>query len=75
MKGLQVCLAALGGLAVGAAVALLYAPQKGRKTRRDIVKFVKEHCPMVKESEVESIADAIEEKIEEKVEAAKKKVK
>lgn len=72
MKGLQVCLATLGGIAVGAAVALLFAPQKGRKTRRDILKFVKEHCPMVKESDMEKIADAIEEKIEEKVEGKKK---
>lgn len=71
MKGLHVCLAALGGMAVGAAVALLYAPQKGRKTRHEIIKFLKDHCPMVKESEMEQIADAIEEKVE----AAKKKGK
>lgn len=30
-------LAALGGAVVGAGLALLYAPQPGRKTRRDIM--------------------------------------
>mgnify|MGYP001634715037 CR=1 FL=1 len=64
MKGFNLVLAAAGGAIVGAAIALLYAPQKGEKTRRDVVDFVKSHCPYIKESEVEKIADAIEDKIE-----------
>lgn len=64
MKGINLVLAAAGGAIVGAAVALLFAPEKGEKTRRHIVKFVKDHCPYVKESVVEQIADEIEAKIE-----------
>lgn len=69
MKGINLVLAAAGGVIVGAAIALLYAPEKGEKTRRNIVDFVKSHCPYVKQSEVEKIADEIEATIE----TAKKK--
>ncbi len=65
MKGLNLVLAAAGGAIVGAAVALLFAPEKGSKTRAGIRDFVREHCPFVKESEVDKIADAIEAKLDE----------
>ncbi|MCM1036185.1 MAG: YtxH domain-containing protein [Bacteroides sp.] len=64
MKGINLVLAAAGGAIVGAAIALLYAPEKGEKTRRHVVDFVKSHCPYIKESEVEKIADQIEATIE-----------
>ena len=71
MKGLNIALAALGGALVGAAAALLLAPEKGSTTRRNIREFIKEKCPFVKESEVDVIADKIEEAIE--TETSKKK--
>lgn len=64
MKAHHHVLVALGAAAVGAAVALLFAPEKGEKTRRNIRGFVRSHCPFAKESEVDRIVDEIEEKLE-----------
>lgn len=76
MKGLQIAVAALGGAIVGAAAALLLAPQEGKETRAQIRDFIREKCPFAKESTVDEIADQIEEELKEKIEttlAAKKK--
>lgn len=65
MKALHLVLAAVGGAAVGAAAALLLAPEKGSDTRKSIIDFVKSHCPMMKESKLEKLADRISEEIKE----------
>lgn len=64
MKGLNLALAAVGGALVGAAAAILLAPEKGTETRRKIKEFVKDKCPFAKESEAERLAEHIEEIIE-----------
>lgn len=64
MKASELILAALGGAVVGAATALLFAPEKGSKTRKNIKEFIKDNCPFVKEGDVEKLADRIEEAIE-----------
>lgn len=63
MKGLPIVLAALGGAIVGAAAALLLAPQKGSETRDAIKNFVRSHIPGIKERELDTLADQIAEEI------------
>ncbi len=65
MKALEITLAAIGGAVVGAAAALLLAPQEGKRTRKQIREFVREKCPFAKENQVEQIADELEDKLKE----------
>ncbi len=63
MKTHEFILAALGGAVVGAAAALLFAPEKGSTTRRNIKEFIKDNCPFVKGDDIEKLADRIENAI------------
>ena len=65
MKSVNYLLAALGGAVVGAAAAILLAPQKGSDTREAIVDLVKSHCPKMKESKLQQLADKISDEIKE----------
>ncbi len=65
MKGLSIVIAALGGALVGAAAALLLAPQKGSDTREAIKNFVRSHIPGIKDHELDTLADQIAEEIKE----------
>jgi gas vesicle protein len=53
MKPAQGFLLFLGGVVLGGAAALLFAPEKGEKTRKDIKKFF--------EDEKDKLMDAVEE--------------
>ena len=63
MKARPLVAAALGGALVGAAAALLLAPQKGSETREAIKDFILSHVPGIKASELESLADQIADEI------------
>ena len=65
MKGTDILLAALGGALVGAAAALLFAPQKGSDTREAIKGYIRSHVPGIKANDLESLADQIAEEIKE----------
>ncbi len=65
MKGLPLVIAAVGGALVGAAAALLLAPQKGSDTREAIKNFVRSHVPGIKDRELDTLADQIAEEIKE----------
>lgn len=63
MKTLNYAIAAAAGAVVGAAAAVLFAPQKGSDTRESIVSFIKSHCPAMKESKLQQLADRISDEI------------
>ena len=54
MKGLNVLAAFLGGAAVGAAIGILFAPEKGEDTRHKIAEILRK-----KRNEMENLVDEI----------------
>ncbi len=63
MKNFSIVIAALAGAAAGAALGVLFAPNKGEDTREKIMDFMKSHCPKMKTDRLEAIADRIAEEI------------
>ena len=63
MKAFPLIAAALGGALVGAAAALLLAPQSGSETRDAIRDFIKSHVPNIQERDLNELADQIAEEI------------
>lgn len=65
MKNFNIILSVIGGALAGAALGMLFAPNKGADTREQIKDFIKEKCPLIKNSKLEELADKIAEEIEE----------
>lgn len=59
MKGLNVLAAFLGGAAVGAALGILYAPDKGEDTRRKIAEILRKKGIKLNRNEMETLVDEI----------------
>ncbi|MDE5734089.1 MAG: YtxH domain-containing protein [Duncaniella sp.] len=64
MKALNIVLAVIGGAVAGATVGLLMAPEKGEKTRKNIVKYLESKGVKLQKSKIEELADEIAEELE-----------
>ena len=68
MKGLNVLAAFLGGAVVGAAVGILFAPEKGEDTRQKIADILRKKGIRLNRNKMEDLVDEIASEI--KAEAA-----
>lgn len=61
MKNFNIFLAVIGGVAIGAAAGLLFAPEKGERTRENIKSFLRKKgiCP-ASDEKLDAIVDEIE---------------
>ena len=64
MKNLDIILAAAAGAVIGAAVGILYAPNKGSETRSQIADLVKTKCNK-RRKKLEELVDRVEAELEE----------
>ena len=59
MKALNIVAAFLGGVALGAAAGLLFAPEKGEDTRRKIAEILRQKGIRLNRAEMEDLVDQI----------------
>ena len=64
MKPIHLICAVVGGAIAGAAVGLLFAPEKGKDTREKIAKALKEKGICLRKEKMEKLVDDIESQLE-----------
>ena len=57
MKALNIVAAFLGGVALGAAAGILFAPEKGEDTRRKIAEILRQKGIRLNRAEMEDLVD------------------
>lgn len=63
MKGLNLLLSFIGGAAVGAALGILFAPEKGDDTRTRIAEIIRKRGIKLSGKELENLVDDIAEEL------------
>lgn len=69
MKALSYLAAFIGGAAVGAAVGILFAPEKGSETRERIAEALRKRGIKLNRKEMDNLVDEIAEEIKNAEEA------
>ena len=59
MRALNIVAAFLGGVALGAAAGILFAPEKGEETRRKIAEILRQKGIRLNRAEMEDLVDQI----------------
>ena len=68
MKGLNFLAAFLGGAAIGAALGILFAPEKGADTRQKIKDILREKGIKLNHAEMDELVDKIAAEVKDAVE-------
>ena len=67
MKGLYILAAFSGGAAIGAALGILFAPEKGEDTRKKIKDILREKGIHLNRSEMDELVDKIAAEVKDAV--------